>query len=215
MICCQNEWKSRCGHVTKFGNDEGAPDKYKKDPRIVLETSEPTINNIPIKASLVSSKDLYNIVPTMRFSTIFSGLTLAATGLAAPSVVVHNNCDFDIFVTSVGSSVGNTTKVQPDTLWTEEEYFSGTGTAIKIARSATALWTAKPVLHLSYTYDQGKSLYYDLSTVYGFDFDNQNITVTGDEGKNVTSIKWVGTPGPIHTFSYFGETGLHLETCAA
>lgn len=205
----------KVGNQVKVGNDGGAPDVYKKDPRVVLETSELPINNIPIKASLVPIKDLYNIVPTMRFSTIFSGLTLAAAGLAAPSVVVQNNCDFDIFVTSVGTSVGNTTKVQPDTLWTEEEYFSGVGTAIKIARSATALWTAKPVLHLSYTYDQGKSLYYDLSTVYGFDFENQNITVTGDEGKDVTSIKWVGTPGPIHTFSYFGETGLHLETCAA
>ncbi|KAF3006628.1 hypothetical protein E8E13_007702 [Curvularia kusanoi] len=147
----------------------------------------------------------------MRFSTILSGSALAATTLAAPSVVVHNNCDFNLFVTSVGQTIGNTTTVQPDTRWTEPEYFQGIGTAIKIARSAAALWTAQPVLHLSYTYSKDKSLYYDLSTTYGFDFYGENITVTGDEGKDVQPIEWHGTPGPVHTYSYFGETGLHLE----
>lgn len=152
----------------------------------------------------------------MLFSTIFSSLALAATALAAPSVVVHNNCDFDIFVTSVGQTTGNTTKVQPDTRWTEEEYFQGIGTAIKIGRDVAALWTAKPVLHLSYTYKKNESIYYDLSTAYGFDFWGKKITVKGDEGKDVPSIEWNGAPGPIHTYNYsHGETGLTLEVCAA
>lgn len=151
----------------------------------------------------------------MHFSTILSGFALAATALAAPSVVVHNSCDFDIFVTSVGQTTGNTTKVQPDTLWTEEEYFSGVGTAIKIGQTAAALWTAKPTLHLSYTYSKGKSLYYDLSTTYGFDFGGENITVKGDKDKNVQPIVWYGAPGPVHTYVFFGETGLTLELCAA
>jgi len=151
----------------------------------------------------------------MHFSTIFSGLAFAATAFAAPYVIVHNNCDFDIFITSVGSTSGNTTKVQPDTRWTEEEYFEGTGTAIKIGRSAAALWTAQPTLHLSYTYNKGKSIYYDLSTAYGFDFWGKKITLKGDEEKDVPSIEWDGAPGPIHTTSYFGETDLTLEVCAA
>lgn len=151
----------------------------------------------------------------MRFSTIFSGLTLATITLAAPSIVVHNNCDFDIFVTSVGPTAGNTTKVQPDTLWTEEEYFKGIGTAIKVARTAAALWTAKPILHLSYTYNKGQNIYYDLSTAYGFDFWGQNITVKGDKDKDVPSIEWDGAPQPNHTLSYSGETGLTLDVCAA
>lgn len=151
----------------------------------------------------------------MRFSTIFSGLALAATTLAAPTIIVHNNCDFDIFVTSVGQTSGNTTKVQPDVLWTEEEYFENTGTAIKIGRSAAALWTAQPTLHLSYTYNKNQSLYYDLNTAYGFDFWGKKITVRGDEGKNVPTIEWDGAPGPAQISSYLGETGLTLELCAA
>jgi hypothetical protein len=151
----------------------------------------------------------------MRFSTILSSLALAVTTLAAPSIVVHNNCNFSIFVTSVGATSGNTTEVRPDTLWTEEEYFQNIGTAIKITKSAAGLWTAKPTLHFSYTYNKGKSIFYDLSTVYGFDFWGQKITVTGDKDKDVSEIKWDGTPKPNHTLSYFGETGLTLEICAA
>lgn len=151
----------------------------------------------------------------MHFSTVFSALALAVTTFAVPSIVVHNNCDFNIFVTSVGQATGNTTKVQPDTLWTEEEYFQGVGTAIKIGRTAAALWTAQPTLHLSYTYNKGKSIYYDLSTAYGFDFWGKNITVKGDKDKDVQPIEWNGAPGPVHTLSYLGETGLTLEVCAA
>ncbi|KAJ4316784.1 hypothetical protein N0V94_005276 [Neodidymelliopsis sp. IMI 364377] len=150
----------------------------------------------------------------MRFSTVISSLALAATTLAAPSAIVHNNCDFSIFVTSVGSTSGNTTEVRPDTLWTEEEYFQGVGTAIKVTRSAAALWTAKPTLHFSYTYNKGKNIYYGLSTAYGFDFWGQNITITGDKGKDVPSIEWDGAPQPDRTLAYFGETGLTLEVCA-
>ncbi|KAJ8118567.1 hypothetical protein OPT61_g470 [Boeremia exigua] len=151
----------------------------------------------------------------MHFSTIVSGLAFTATAFAAPYVVVHNNCDFDVFVTSVGQTSGNTTRVQPDTRWVEEEYFQGIGTAIKIGRTAAALWTAKPTLHLSYTYSKDQSIYYDLSTAYGFDFWGLKITLKGDKDKNVPSIEWDGAPGPIHTESYFGETGLTLEACAA
>lgn len=150
----------------------------------------------------------------MRFSTVVSGLALAVTALAAPSIVVHNNCDFSIFVTSVGTTAGNTTEVHPDTLWTEEEYFQGIGTAIKITRSAAALWTAKPTLHFSYTYNKGQNIYYDLSSAYGFDFWGMKLIVKGDEDKNVSSIEWDGAPQPNHTLAYFGETGLTLEVCA-
>lgn len=151
----------------------------------------------------------------MHFSSILAGLALAATTLAAPSIVVHNNCDFSIFVTSVGATVGNTTEIRPDTLWTEEEYFQGIGTAIKITKTSNGLWTAKPALQLSYTYAKGQDIYYDLSTAYGFDFWGQNITVRGDKGKDVPSIDWNGAPQPNHTLVYSGETGLTLEVCAA
>lgn len=151
----------------------------------------------------------------MHFSVILNILALAATTLAAPSIVVHNNCDFSVFVTSVGITTGKTVEVHPDTLWTEEEYFQGTGTAIKVTKTSDGLWTGKPALQLGYTYNKSKNIYYDLSTAYGYDFWGKNITVRGDKGKDVPPIDWNGAPQPSNTLVFIGETGLTLEVCAA
>jgi hypothetical protein len=150
----------------------------------------------------------------MLFPTALITLALAATTLAAPLITVKNGCEFDVYVTSVGQKAGEPTKVQPNKSWTEAEYFSGTGTAIKITKTTDGLYTGKPTLHLSYTYKEGKDIYYDLSNAYGYDFGGQNVTVTGDEGKNVTAIRWNGAAQPSHTLYYAGETGLTLKLCA-
>ena len=151
----------------------------------------------------------------MHFSTLLNSLALAATALAAPSIVVHNNCDYSVFVTSVSVTTGNTIELRPDNFWTEEEYFQGTGTAIKVTKTSDGLWTAKPALQLGYTYNKGQNIYYDLSTAYGYDFWGQNVTVRGDKGKDVPSIDWYGVPKPNRTLVFVGETGLTLEVCAA
>jgi hypothetical protein len=150
----------------------------------------------------------------MLLSVTLSTLALAATTLAAPFITVKNKCDFDVFVTSVGREDRGTTKVPRNNTWREEEYFQGVGTAIKITRTKAGLWTAKPVLHLSYTYKKGEGIYYDLSSAYGFDFGGQKITVKEDGGRNVPTIEWDGEPQPNHTRFYKGETGLTLEVCA-
>jgi hypothetical protein len=150
----------------------------------------------------------------MLFPVALSTLALAATTLAAPSIIVKNSCESDVFVTSVSQTPRDTIKVQPDKSWTEAEYFSGTGTAIKITKTADGLYTGKPTLHLSYTFKQGGPLYYGLSNAYGYDFEGQNITVTGDKGKNVPAIRWNDTAQPNNTLAYRGETNLTLQLCA-
>jgi hypothetical protein len=151
----------------------------------------------------------------MLLPVALSTLALAATTLAAPSIVVKNSCGSDVFVTSVGQTARDTVKVQPGKSWTEAEYFSGTGTAIKITKTADGLYTGKPTLHLSYTYKQAEPLYYGLSNAYGYDFKGQNITVTGDKGKDVPAIRWNDAAQPNNTLAYRGETGLTLQLCGA
>jgi hypothetical protein len=151
----------------------------------------------------------------MLLPVALSTLALAATTLAAPSIVVENSCGSEFFVTSVGLTASDTVKVQPGKSWTEAEYFSGTGTAIKITKTADGLYTGKPTLHLSYTYKKDEPLYYGLSSTYGYDFKGQNITVTGDKGKDVPAIRWNDAAQPNNTLAYRGETSLTLSLCAA
>jgi hypothetical protein len=155
----------------------------------------------------------------MLFPVILSTLALAATTLAAPlaapSIIVKNSCKFDVYATSVGTTPRSTIKVQAGQSWTEAEYYSGTGTAIKITKTADGLYAGKPTLHLNYTYAKGKDIYYDLSSVYGYDFEGQNVIVTGDKGKDVPAIRWIGNKQASGTLYYGGETDLMLELCAA
>ena len=67
-------------------------------------------------------------------------------------------------------------------------------------QSVDGLYSLKPVLHFSYTYNEGENIYYDLSSHLGFDFWGDKLTITGDEGDNdVEEIEWNGQPKPNHT----------------
>ncbi|KAF2849855.1 hypothetical protein T440DRAFT_118288 [Plenodomus tracheiphilus IPT5] len=149
----------------------------------------------------------------MHFSTLLTTITLTASTALAGTSFVHNNCGYDVYITSVGTKPGVTKKLGNNSWWSEKQYYEGVGTAIKITSTATGLWEGKPVLHLSYTYDAGKSIYYDLSTAYGFDFAGKKLRVHGPEGKKVEEIVWEGEPKPNHTAVYFGDTNLTLELC--
>jgi len=151
----------------------------------------------------------------MYFSTLLVILAVTAnTGLAGVTNV-HNKCDFDVWVTSVGVTQSDTKKLSPRDYWNEKQFLEspGVGTAIKITRSATGLYDNKPVLQLSYSYDAGKSIYYGLSSLNGFDFGGKKLRVHGTEGKNVEQIVWNGEPMPDQTLEYNGNTDLTLELC--
>lgn len=149
----------------------------------------------------------------MHLSTLFATLTLTASTAFAGTSYVHNKCGFDVYITSVGSTMSETKKLGNNSYWSEKQYLEDVGTAIKITTSATALYEAKPVLHFSYTYTKGVSIYYDLSTTYGFDFEDKKLRLHGPEDKDVEEIVWDGEPKPNHTAVYFGDTNLTLELC--
>ncbi|KAJ4371483.1 hypothetical protein N0V83_004700 [Neocucurbitaria cava] len=150
----------------------------------------------------------------MRLTPLFTTLALTASSALASYTIVHNKCDFDVWVTTVSTTTGKTTKVIPTASYTEPQYFDNTGTAIKITRSEKGLWTSAPVLTLAYTYTKGGPIYYDLSSSLGFDFWGKKLTVKGEDGKGVEELTWDGTPKPNHTAAYWGETSLTLTLCA-
>ncbi|KAI8935332.1 hypothetical protein NX059_007917 [Plenodomus lindquistii] len=155
---------------------------------------------------------LYKAI-TMRLSALIASITLMAGTALAGTTFVHNKCGFDVYVTSVGATTSETMKLTNTSYWSEKQYFEGIGTAIKITTSPNALWESKPVLHFSYTYTKNVSIYYDLSTAFGFDFAGDKLRVHGPEGKNVEEIVWDGEPKPNHTAVFFGDTSLTLELC--
>ncbi|CBX94415.1 hypothetical protein IAQ61_009875 [Plenodomus lingam] len=149
----------------------------------------------------------------MYFSTLVATMALAASTALAGTSYVHNKCGYDVYVTSVGATPGPTTKLENATYWSEQQYLEDVGTAIKITTEANGLYEAKPVLHFSYTYNEGVSIYYDLSTIHGYDFAGKKLRLHGPDDQKVEEIVWDGEPKPNHTAVYFGDTSLYLELC--
>lgn len=62
----------------------------------------------------------------------------------------------------------------------QPEWFDGvTGTALKITKTHNGLWEGKPVLNWAYTKKEGV-IYYDLSTVNGYDWWGETIVLDGE-----------------------------------
>ena len=152
----------------------------------------------------------------MRFTSLLTTLALTASTAHAAMIVVHNNCNFTVWYTSVGSGDPPKPDDLPAGLWgTALQYHDGTGTAVKFTRTYDGIWANKPVLHFTYDYKKGESIYYGISTHNGFDFWGEKITLEGEEGKGAEEIVWDGVPGPDHTAAYLkGEIDLTFTLCA-
>ena len=151
----------------------------------------------------------------MRLTTFLSFLTITASTALAGVSIVHNKCGFDVWVTSVGVTSSNTTKLPSGNYWNEKQYREGdgVGTAIKITRTEKGLWDGSSVLTFAYSYDKGTSIYYDLSSFSGFAFWGKKLRIHGPEGKAVEEVVWNGEPRPNRTLVFFGDTDLILELC--
>jgi hypothetical protein len=150
----------------------------------------------------------------MRFTPVFTTIALAASTASASETMVHNNCDFSVWYTAVDSTPPtNTAEIPPNNYIAQDEWFDGkTGTALKITRTADGLWANKSVLNFGYTLTKGE-IWYDLSSINGYDFWGKTITLTGDD-KDAEGIIWDGVPGPVHIAHWTGPLDLTLTLCA-
>ncbi|KAF2130427.1 hypothetical protein P153DRAFT_395841 [Dothidotthia symphoricarpi CBS 119687] len=147
----------------------------------------------------------------MRLSTLLPTLALALPSTAYPFAILHNLCPFPIYLTSSGVPAPPTL-LPPLAYHLEEQYFSGTGTAIKITQTPDGLYTGAPTLHFSYTYTAGVSVYYDLSSHGGFDFEGWTLVLGGGK-EDVVEVVWEGEEEEQRTEVYWGETDLVLTLC--
>jgi hypothetical protein len=70
------------------------------------------------------------------------------------------------------------------------------------------------VLHFSYSYKAGESIYYGISTNLGFDFGGDKIVLHGDQ-PDAPEIVWNGEPKPDFTAGFLkGELNLEFTMCA-
>lgn len=133
----------------------------------------------------------------MHFTTV----TLASLAALAPmvsalgSAVVHNKCDFPVYLWSVGSSMSDTkTLVANDGAYTElyRTDDSTGGIALKMTLEEDGLTTGKPQTIFSYALndDEGK-IFYDLSDVFGDPFTGHTLSVTPAED-TCKGICWNG-----------------------
>jgi hypothetical protein len=152
----------------------------------------------------------------MRLTSLLTTLAITTSTAQAGANYIHNNCGFEVWLTSVGGSdVPEAENLPAGSYGSEGQYFDKTGTAIKITKAKDGIYTGAPVLHFSYSYKAGQELYYGLSTHAGFDFWGEKLTLGPLEGASGTTITWDGAPGLDYTASYLGgEMDLMLELCA-
>jgi hypothetical protein len=151
----------------------------------------------------------------MRSTTLLQTLFFAATTtFAASETSVSNNCSFPVYYFPVDSTGPTTAQIiGPGGYLMQPQWFDNkTGTALKITKTADGLWTDKPVLNFGYTVKDGAT-WYDISTINGFDFWGEKITLEGNK-EGAERIEWDGAPGPVKIAHYAGELDLVLEICA-
>ncbi|KAF2749881.1 hypothetical protein M011DRAFT_524504 [Sporormia fimetaria CBS 119925] len=161
----------------------------------------------------------------MQLKSLLLTAALSLTALAMPTETttltsgvarVINNCPSTVYLWSVASTVGDRQTLQPGGQYSEQfRYDPRTGVAIKVGTTPESIGNGAPVLHFSYTLNNGEnSIYYDVSSAFGVDplFSGRVVKVVGD-GPNVPSIVWTG-PAPSGTRVYFGNTNLILTLCA-
>ena len=153
----------------------------------------------------------------MFIKALITTLALSATALGLGQAIVINRCDFPVYITSVDHEPHDTLTLASGRVWVEPQRVDPvTGISIKVTTTSTGLWNASPVLQLAYTAAPDPWIYYDLSTVYGFDpkFVGKTITLGANAPDAPDRIVWHGSPEPFqNTKGYRGYTDLTLTLC--
>ncbi|OCL04682.1 hypothetical protein AOQ84DRAFT_113159 [Glonium stellatum] len=152
----------------------------------------------------------------------FTSLTIAALATLTPlahavgNATVYNKCTSNVYVWSVGGSIGPEQTLGQGQEYTEAYHIdpvSG-GIAIKVTRTSDGLYSGAPQTIFSYTLQNG-GVWYDLSDVFGDAFSGSHIEVVPSDS-GCQSIDWTtGTsPGGSQVKVCESGTSLTLTLCA-
>lgn len=149
---------------------------------------------------------------TLAALSALTTLAAAETGQAT----VNNNCDFPVYIWSVGSGVDYAGEFPTGESFTEDlvrDDVTG-GRAIKITTVEDGLYNGAPQTIFAYTLDP-EQVWYDLSDVFGSPFEGHSVVLEPTE-EDCESIVWEdgsqvsGSEVKVCT----SETDLHLNLCA-
>ena len=151
----------------------------------------------------------------MYLSTLLGTFAMTANTAFASYAIVHNNCNFTIWVTSVQLRRSPIQRLAPGENYSEEQKVSqnGVGSAVQVLKSEVGLYTGAPILTMAYSLVPEDALYYSLSTANGFDFNGDRLRIHNTNGLHVEEIVWTGEPKPDYTAAYKGDADLTLELC--
>ena len=126
----------------------------------------------------------------MRAST--AALISALTTLAAAEsqAVVLNNCDFSVYIWSVGSEIEDVGELAHNNAWSQDlvrDPVTG-GLAIKITTEEDGLYNGAPQTNFAYTLDPDR-VFYDLSDVFGSPFEGHKVSLDPSD-EDCESIVW-------------------------
>jgi hypothetical protein len=103
--------------------------------------------------------------------------------------VINNNCNFPIYLWSVGTTAQSEKTLPPNDVYSEmfcEEESTG-GIAIKISTDVDGLYTSAPQMVFAYNVSNDQSkVWYDLSDVFGDPFKGYPVSLTPAEPR----ISW-------------------------
>ena len=152
----------------------------------------------------------------MRSFTAATIAALAVTAAAAGKSHVNNNCDFPVYVWSVGADVEDVGKLDGGKSYEHDlvrDPVTG-GLAIKITTVEDGLYNGSPQTNFAYTLDPDR-VFYDLSDVFGSPFEGHEVSVVPSD-KDCDSIVWEdgSQVSGSEVKSCSSDTDLHLNLCA-
>lgn len=150
-------------------------------------------------------------------TSVVTALGLASSVSAVGNAIVRNNCDFEVSLWSVGSSIGPAHVIKPGHNTYVEKLTrdpkSG-GRTLKITRERDGLFTNKPQTNYAYSLD-GARVWYDLSDVFGSPFKGFR-TVVYSSDRNCPAIVWPNgvSPGGSQVKTCGSNNDITLSLCA-
>ena len=159
-----------------------------------------------------------NQLSTMHYTsfTIAALATLTPLANAVGNAIVYNNCTSNVYLWSVGGSIGPEQTLGQGQKYSEAYHTdpASGGIALKITRTSDGLYSGAPQTIFSYTLDNG-GIWYDLSAVFGNGFEGSHVEIV-PSNLSCQSIDWPNGISPSGSQVKICESGsdLALTLCA-